>query len=623
LSPFPLSVILCTYNRAGFLEKSLEGLARQTVSKKDFEVIIVDDGSQDNTTAVVEAFNGILPIQYLYQENKGLAFAKNRGIEKAQGDILVFLDDDDQASPSFLEEHLKTHRAFPEKNYSVLNFTTWSPHLKITPLMEFIITASGGLFSYSALKHGQILNYLFFWGGRSSCKREFLLENGLFNPIFRFGNEDAELGYRLSKLGFKVIYNKNAVSYMMRPIGFEDFCRRSILQGRANFIWSRLHPEPEVLEWCQMDTINQNWSTVRENFDLIIEYARELDDFGNKIMNLGVPLPFPFRDILKMAYGEAFWACKIKGIMEERREQASSVESSPQKTFLLDPIQAPFKVVAIICAYNEGDIIYHVIRHLIENDIYVYLLNHHSTDNTLEEASKWLGKGLLHIELFPDESDMPKKHEEIFALRMITKRIEQLHLELGADWYLHHDADEFRESPWPRMTLCDSIKLVDALGYNAIDFNLLNFRPIDNSFIPGEDVRQFLKYYEPGEDFNKIQIKAWKNFGQSIDLCTFFGHEPIFEGKKVFPCRFLTLHFPVRSSEHGLKKAIKERIKRFDPKEREAGAHIQYDEINKEYNFIRKKKELTLYQATKVREKLWFDVIFKEVGNREEGDLRS
>jgi len=607
-----LSVIICTYNRARLLEPTLEALVNQTVPKKDYEVIIINDGSNDATEEVVDAYKKRMVLKYLYQDNTGPAVARNQGILLSAGEFIVFLDDDLKPTPGFLKEHLKSHWQLPDPRIGILGHIEWAPNLPINPLMDFIAGEGGLLTSYKQMPQHSDLNYQYFWVGASSCKKRFLLDHGLFNQAFKFGIEDTELGFRLSKHGFRMVYNKKALSYMTRPVGFDDFCRRSNLLGHGSFICSQLHPEPEVQAWCLMEGINQKWLRIKDSFDHLVEYARQLDQIANDLTENHLPLSPPFKMALYQAYSEAFEACKIKGIMEERN--AGGISPAPRRklTFLLDSVKDPFKVVAIICAFNEGDIIYQVIKHLVENGVLVYLLNHHSTDNTLEEASRWLGRGLLHIELFPDESDISSEYEQVFALRKITERVEQLHLELGADWYLHYDADEFRESPWPAMTLRDAIKLVDALGYNAIDFELLNFRPTDDSFVPKDDVRKYLHYYEPGEELNKPQIKAWKNFGQCIDLSSFLGHQPLFEGRKVFPGRFITLHFPVRSSAHGLKKILKERRNRFDEGEKAEGCHVQYDLVSEGYNFIRDRGELTRYCPRAVRRKLWLDSAFTE-----------
>ena len=200
-----LSVIICTYNRSGFLKLVLDSLTRQTVSKNDYEIIIVDDGSADDTRGVVQNFKPLLPLTYFYQKNAGLAAAKNHGIFASRGEIVLFLDDDDIAIPTLLDEHIRTHRKYSEQHMAVLHYTNWAQDLVITPLMHFITEVGCFLFSYPHIKHGDILDYTYFWGGRSSCKRGFLLENGVFNQAFRFGCEDIELGYRLSKFGLKVV----------------------------------------------------------------------------------------------------------------------------------------------------------------------------------------------------------------------------------------------------------------------------------------------------------------------------------------------------------------------------------------------------------------------------------
>ena len=141
-----------------------------------------------------------------------------------------------------------------------------------------------------------------------------------------------------------------------------------------------------------------------------------------------------------------------------------------------------FRVVALIAAYNEGDIISFVIKHLVENGVDVYLIDNHSTDDTVEQASKWLERGLLKIEIFPEHWPGLSGSFGTFDWTAILHRKEELARELRADWFIHHDADEFRESPWPGFTLKDAIQWVDSLGYNCIDFRVLNFPPIHEGF---------------------------------------------------------------------------------------------------------------------------------------------
>lgn len=316
----PLAVIICTFNRAKYLKLVLESFNAQTVSKDLFEIIIVDDGSSDNTKEVVESFCYTRPIKYFYQKNSGLASAKNHGIYAAQGDILLFFDDDDVATPTLIEEHLKTHKKYPENYYAVLNYTTWEPKFTITPLMKFVTEIGCFLFSYPHIKHEAILDYTNFWGGRSSCKRSFLIEHGVFNPIFRFGCEDIELGYRLSKWGLKVVYNANAISYMIRSIALDDFCKRLIKQGRSQYYFSTMYDDPQVHEWCETIGAEEKWNKMEPVYEAKIRSARALEKIAEVKLTQGLGLDELTERLLYQAYRWVFRACKMKGIVETKRK---------------------------------------------------------------------------------------------------------------------------------------------------------------------------------------------------------------------------------------------------------------------------------------------------------------
>lgn len=105
IEPF-FSVVLTTYNRATLLKRALDSLVNQT--EPDWEAIIIDDGSTDNTSLLIQPYleNGC-SIQYIYQENAGYAMAKNSGIFLSKGKFITFLDSDDEYSPT----HLETRRA--------------------------------------------------------------------------------------------------------------------------------------------------------------------------------------------------------------------------------------------------------------------------------------------------------------------------------------------------------------------------------------------------------------------------------------------------------------------------------------------------------------------------------
>ncbi|MEP6878090.1 MAG: glycosyltransferase family A protein [Nitrosospira sp.] len=313
-----LSAVICTYNRASLLAKVLDSLCQQTLPAHNFEVVIINDGSVDDTEAVVAAYASRLSLRYIYQRNAGLASAKNHGLFASCGEVVLFLDDDDIAKETLLEEHVKTHKEFPARHYAVLGYTALSPDISENSLMHFVTEIGHFLFSYSSLKHGDVLDYTYFWGGRSSCKRSLLLEFGTFNPIFRFGCEDIELGYRLSKQGLRVIFNKNAISFMIRKIDFDAFCHRLERQGASNYIFSQIHPESEVQQWTEIIDSEQNWAIIGRHYEAIIRSARSLDSMVNLKLAGGFDLDHENRSLLYQAYWAAFKACKAKGVMKKR-----------------------------------------------------------------------------------------------------------------------------------------------------------------------------------------------------------------------------------------------------------------------------------------------------------------
>src|SRR5579862_6274653 len=109
-----ISVVVPTYNRRARLERVLAGLDRQTLPFDRFEVVIVDDGSTDDTKAWLERHSQrAYHVTVATQQNGGPARARNRGVADAQGELILFLDDDVEPTPELLAEHLKLHDAEP------------------------------------------------------------------------------------------------------------------------------------------------------------------------------------------------------------------------------------------------------------------------------------------------------------------------------------------------------------------------------------------------------------------------------------------------------------------------------------------------------------------------------
>jgi hypothetical protein len=267
--------------------------------------------------------------------------------------------------------------------------------------------------------------------------------------------------------------------------------------------------------------------------------------------------------------------------------------------------ERPFRALAIMPAFNEADVIYHAVGALVAGGVDVYLIDHESSDGTAEAAAPWLGRGLVAIERFPEDAGYSERNHGSMVWREILGRVQQVSGEVEADWYLFVNADEFREAPWPATTLAQGLREVDELGYSAVNFELFNFRPIDDSYVPGEDPRRHLRYYEAPGRHDLLQVKAWKRQAHVVDLVHHGGHDVLFDAKRVFPIPFLLRHYPIRSSEHGLRKVLAERLPRFAAEERAGGWHVQYDHYAAGSDYLHDPSELTRWDGERVRLELF------------------
>ena len=252
-------------------------------------------------------------------------------------------------------------------------------------------------------------------------------------------------------------------------------------------------------------------------------------------------------------------------------------------------MNSPFRVVAFMTAYNEEDIIYSSVTRLLRAGVEVYLIDNWSSDSTVAEVEPLLGRGLIGIERFPADGDTG-----VYDWAKLLTRVEELANIIQADWFIHHDIDEIRESPWPELPLKKALQYVDRLGFNAVDHTVINFHPIDNGFAVGSDFGSYFTHWDFGNRPGHFQqVKAWKNLGQRIALADSGGHNVDFAGRKVFPYKFLLRHYPIRSQRHGDKKVFGERKPRFSLAEK--GWHIQYDHIEKGHSFLHEPESLRFF----------------------------
>ena len=120
-----VSVVVPTHNRKEKLLACLDALARQSVLPQEFEVVVVDDGSTDGTREALEVRRCPFALRYFSQEAAGPGAARNLGIERAAGELVLFIGDDILADERLIEEHLLAHAANPDPGAAVLGHIDW------------------------------------------------------------------------------------------------------------------------------------------------------------------------------------------------------------------------------------------------------------------------------------------------------------------------------------------------------------------------------------------------------------------------------------------------------------------------------------------------------------------
>ncbi len=237
-----ISVIIPTYNRSSALIWCLEHLENQTF--RDFDVIIVDDGSSDDTSDVVAAYkeHSALEIAYIRQKNGGPARARNAAVRVARSPVCLLIGDDILASPELVERHLDFHRAEHELAACGLGLTRWeSKRQQLTPFMRYFEQVQ---FAYADLISGAPADYRHFYTSNLSVKTE-LFRRYPFNERFpKAAMEDVELAYRISRSEtLKIVFLPHAVASHYHPTSLRQACLRNVTIGRSIHLFEECWPE--------------------------------------------------------------------------------------------------------------------------------------------------------------------------------------------------------------------------------------------------------------------------------------------------------------------------------------------------------------------------------------------
>lgn len=229
------SVIIPVYNRPDEVDELLESLTHQDF--KDFEVIIVEDGSLVPCKEIVEKYTDRLNLSYYVKENTGPGTTRNYGAERAKGDYFIFFDSDCIIPPAYFKE-LKvelskaTVDAFGGPDRA---------HSSFTPIQKAINYSMTSFFTTGGIRGGKERFDKFYPRSfNMGISREAFTKTGGFSKL-RFG-EDVDFSLRIVKSGFSTRLFPNAFVYHKRRTDFHKFFRQVYNSGIARINLHLLHP---------------------------------------------------------------------------------------------------------------------------------------------------------------------------------------------------------------------------------------------------------------------------------------------------------------------------------------------------------------------------------------------
>ncbi len=217
-----VTVVICVYNRQGFIKRCLESVLAQTY--QNTSVIVIDDGSSDKTTAVLEDFSENKKISiYHNSQNLGLMVSRNRGASMTDSEIIAYLDSDCVAEPDWLEELIKP--------FSI------SADIVITggriedPLPAGYWQAVMAGTNFIRHKSGYTHKIM---GGNMAFRKDFLINNK-FDETLKYGGDETDLCLRTLKLNLKIYYQDSARVTHYHRKNFIPLVKQRFFTGVGNY----------------------------------------------------------------------------------------------------------------------------------------------------------------------------------------------------------------------------------------------------------------------------------------------------------------------------------------------------------------------------------------------------
>ena len=256
-----ISIIIPTYNRKDRLRQCLRSIIEQDYPQDKFEIIVVDDGSNDGTQDLLKDLSEKHHnLRYFSQTHRGPAAARNIGIKKAEAEIIGFTDNDCILKNDWIKQMLSVHKL--EEDVMVIGGLTKVDNRNIRALVSQFL--SDGAIETNI---DGTIRTIFFPTCNVSFKKKYLDEE--FNELFLLpAGEDLEFFWRLYKKGSKLDYKQNIEIFHNCNSSFKSFLKQAYMYGRGNYLVQHIHRDHPLLK--EIKTEN-NISFI---FGLIINFIK-------------------------------------------------------------------------------------------------------------------------------------------------------------------------------------------------------------------------------------------------------------------------------------------------------------------------------------------------------------
>jgi len=241
--------VIPTHQRRESLARVLRSLTSQSLSPDEYEIIVAIDGSTDGTREMVEASQSVRSV---WKPRGGRASACNAGLRLTAAPIVIFLDDDMEATPGFVAAHLAVHGATSDAG--VVGAVPIAVDGSATLVTRYVASKFNGHLSNLA-KPGYVFGLRDFYSGNFSVARDAMIAVGGFDEAFAvYGNEDLDLSLRLRANGVQLVYSPDAVAYQHYEKDFAALARDTREKGRTAVQLARKHPSSAAdLKLSQFD----------------------------------------------------------------------------------------------------------------------------------------------------------------------------------------------------------------------------------------------------------------------------------------------------------------------------------------------------------------------------------